>query len=137
LCSYLLELVSPSVFQSHALHVLTGISSIDLLDLLDPFSVTNMSSQITPTLLLTVSTFVTIIKPALVVLIVCAVWLGISVPLLFVLFYFSTAKSRCKAIFKFNVISVSMGIIMGVLNVAVLVGEGILDLTISNRRSDS
>ncbi|TFK37248.1 hypothetical protein BDQ12DRAFT_632665, partial [Crucibulum laeve] len=68
-----------------------------------------------------VAAFIAGVKPALSVLLLCAVWLGVTIPLLFVLFYFSTPSSRRKPLFIFNAISVFIGILMGALNVGILV----------------
>ncbi|OSX58092.1 hypothetical protein POSPLADRAFT_1154990 [Postia placenta MAD-698-R-SB12] len=65
--------------------------------------------------------FVSASTPTLKNLTISAVWLGVSIPLLIVLFFFSTEKLRRKPIFILNAISISVGIIMGLLNVVLLV----------------
>lgn len=64
--------------------------------------------------------FVSASTPTLKNLTISAVWLGVSIPLLIVLFFFSTEKLRRKPIFILNAISISVGIIMGLLNVVLL-----------------
>lgn len=65
--------------------------------------------------------FIASIKPVLNVLLVSCVWLGISIPLLFALFWFSTKQLRRKPIFLFNVVSILIGVVMGALNIFILV----------------
>ncbi|KAF9011981.1 hypothetical protein BDQ17DRAFT_1345237 [Cyathus striatus] len=65
--------------------------------------------QLPPDLLL----YIEAIKPSLNVLTVCAVWLGISIPLMFLL-------TKAKPLFIFNAVSIFIGIAMGVLNMVIL-----------------
>ncbi|THU75730.1 hypothetical protein K435DRAFT_787507, partial [Dendrothele bispora CBS 962.96] len=59
--------------------------------------------------------------PVLVNIVVCAVWFGFSVPLLFLLFWTSKAEKRRTPIFIANAASLSFGVILGLLNVILLV----------------
>lgn len=65
--------------------------------------------------------FITGIKPSFNVLAVCSVWLGVSIPLLFILSYFSSGGSRNKPLFFFNAVSILLGITMGFMNIVILV----------------
>lgn len=65
--------------------------------------------------------FIDGIRPAMFILLFCAVWLGIAIPLLVVLFYTSSSAMKRSAIFITNAIGISIGIVLGVLNVAIQV----------------
>jgi hypothetical protein len=54
--------------------------------------------------------------PSLKLLLVCTVWGSALLPLLLLLFFFSTPKIRRKPIFLMNVASVTMGIVAGIMN---------------------
>ncbi|KAJ3775779.1 hypothetical protein FB446DRAFT_823924 [Lentinula raphanica] len=54
-------------------------------------------------------------------IVVCAVWFGCSVPLLCLLFWSSTVENRKKPLFIANVVTLSIGIVLGLLNVILLV----------------
>lgn len=62
------------------------------------------------------------IRPAMYILLFCAVWLGIAIPLLVILFYTSSKTLRRTAVFVSNVIGISLAIALGVLNVVIEVG---------------
>jgi len=78
-------------------------------------------AQTIPTLPPIVVAFIAGIKPSFNVLVVCSVWLGVSIPLLFILFYFSSGDSRKKPLFFFNAVSILLGITMGFMNIVILV----------------
>lgn len=63
------------------------------------------------------------IKSTVHITILCAVWLGISIPILFALFYTSTKSLRRSAIFISNAFAISIGVLTGVLSVIFLVSH--------------
>lgn len=60
------------------------------------------------------------ITPALTTLLVCAIWLGITIPLFIALFYFSTPSLRKRPIFVANAAAISLGLLLGLLNVIIV-----------------
>lgn len=60
------------------------------------------------------------------ILLFCAVWLGIAIPILIILFFTSTRKLRRSAIFISNAIGIFIGITMGVLSVAIQVAFAVI-----------
>ncbi|KAJ6632111.1 hypothetical protein B0H10DRAFT_4695 [Mycena sp. CBHHK59/15] len=71
--------------------------------------------------------FVVTTRPTLVLLLICMTWLGISIPLIIALFLFSSKQFRRKPIFYSNLLSVTVGLAMGILNVSILF-QSIADL---------
>lgn len=70
---------------------------------------------------LALEAFIEGIKPAMFIFLFCTVWLGIAIPLLVILFYTSSSNMRKTAIFISNAIGIGIGIVLGVLNAAILV----------------
>ncbi|KAL0061116.1 hypothetical protein AAF712_012110 [Marasmius tenuissimus] len=70
--------------------------------------------------------YIEAIKPSLNLLIIGAVWSAALVPLLILLFFWSTPSLRRSPIFLMNVFAVIMGLVVGVLNMQIYVGR-ILD----------
>lgn len=75
------------------------------------------------------------LNKSLKVIILCSVWLGVSIPLLFALFFFSTNRLRRQPIFIFNVVSICIGITMGLLNIQILVPSLVEPLVPVDRHS--
>ncbi|THU83072.1 hypothetical protein K435DRAFT_690252 [Dendrothele bispora CBS 962.96] len=67
--------------------------------------------------------YIVAVTPALRLLLLGAVWSAALVPLLVVLFFFSTPAIRRKPIFIMNVFTVSMGIIIGIINTKLYVTQ--------------
>lgn len=67
-----------------------------------------------------VTAYINAVAPSLTTLLVCAVWLGITIPLFIALFYFSTPSLRKRPIFVANAAAISLGLLLGVLNVVIL-----------------
>ncbi|KAJ8078450.1 hypothetical protein PM082_012732 [Marasmius tenuissimus] len=70
--------------------------------------------------------YIEAITPSLNLLIIGAVWSAALVPLLILLFFWSTPSLRRSPIFLMNVFAVIMGLVVGVLNMQIYVGR-ILD----------
>lgn len=68
-----------------------------------------------------IAAFIEALRPTMYILIVSAVWLGIAIPILVILFFNSTKKLRRSAIFINNAIAICIGITMGILNAAIQV----------------
>lgn len=86
-------------------------------DFMDPTSTSNTTDvpiQLPPAL----AAYIDGIRPAMYILIFCAVWLGVAIPLLIILFYTSSRALRRSAVFISNVIGISLAISFGVLGVA-------------------
>ncbi len=77
-----------------------------------------MASMILPDFM---SAYLQALDKTLKVIILSSIWLGVSIPLLFALFFFSTSSLRRQPIFILNVVSVCIGIAMGLLNMQTLV----------------
>lgn len=67
------------------------------------------------------SVYLQALDKTLKVIILSSIWLGVSIPLLFALFFFSTSRLRRQPMFIFNVVSICVGIAMGLLNMQTLV----------------
>jgi len=60
--------------------------------------------------------YIAAIQPSIVFLMIGTAWSGILLPLLVAVFFFSTKDSRRKPIFIMNVVSIALGLIMGIYN---------------------
>ncbi|KAJ8700370.1 hypothetical protein PTI98_003400 [Pleurotus ostreatus] len=80
------------------------------------------------------SVYLQALDKTLKVIILSSIWLGVSIPLLFALFFFSTSRLRCQPMFIFNVVSICVGIAMGLLNMQTLVPPLVDPLRLVDRR---
>ncbi|KAF4603475.1 hypothetical protein EYR38_003888 [Pleurotus pulmonarius] len=90
-----------------------------------------MASMILPDFM---SAYLQALDKTLKVIILSSIWLGVSIPLLFALFFFSTSSLRRQPIFILNVVSVCVGIAMGLLNMQTLVPPLVDPLRLVDRR---
>ncbi|KAF4608298.1 hypothetical protein EYR40_000642 [Pleurotus pulmonarius] len=90
-----------------------------------------MASMILPDFM---SAYLQALDKTLKVIILSSIWLGVSIPLLFALFFFSTSSLRRQPIFILNVVSVCIGIAMGLLNMQTLVPPLVDPLRLVDRR---
>lgn len=65
--------------------------------------------------------YLALITPCVKLLMVGTVWAAALVPLLVLLVFFSNSKIRRQPIFLMNVFSVTMGIVVGIVNVEIYV----------------
>ncbi|KAF9495770.1 hypothetical protein BDN71DRAFT_1589374 [Pleurotus eryngii] len=80
------------------------------------------------------SVYLQALDKTLKVIILSSIWLGVSIPLLFALFFFSTSRLRRQPMFIFNVVSICVGIAMGLLNMQTLVPPLVDPLRLVDRR---
>ena len=60
--------------------------------------------------------YIAAIQPSIVFLMIGTIWTGILLPLMVALFFFSSKDTRRKPIFILNVLSLLLGLIVGILN---------------------
>ncbi|KAJ4480221.1 hypothetical protein J3R30DRAFT_3470398 [Lentinula aciculospora] len=63
------------------------------------------------------------ISPSLDVIVVCATWFGVSVPMMFLLFWTTSSEMRRKPLFIANVIALLFAITLALTNVFILLGS--------------
>lgn len=68
-----------------------------------------------------VAAYVKTITSSLTLLVIGAVWAAVLVPLLILLLFFSTPSLRRRPIFLMNLVSVSLGITLGIINTKLFV----------------
>ncbi|KAF9262888.1 hypothetical protein L218DRAFT_866314 [Marasmius fiardii PR-910] len=78
-----------------------------------------MSTNATSIANLAVETFVAGIKPGINEMFLGTVWAAVLIPLLGILFFLSTPSTRRMPIFLMNVFTVTMGIILGIVNLRI------------------
>ena len=60
--------------------------------------------------------YIAAIQPSIVFLMIGTIWTGVLLPLMVALFFFSSKDTRRKPIFILNVLSLSLGFLLGIFN---------------------
>ena len=67
--------------------------------------------------------YIAAIQPSIIFLMIGTIWTGILLPLMIALFFFSSKDTRRKPIFILNVLSMSLGFIVGIVNACSMVSH--------------
>jgi hypothetical protein len=83
----------------------------------------NSTSFLPPPLPPGMNFYIAAIQPSIVFLMIGTIWTGILLPLMVALFFFSSKDTRRKPIFILNVLSLSLGFLLGIFNAYIQVSH--------------